>query len=83
MAAIFECKECGYQAVFEREEGLNQCPKCDDIHVDVTYGVPSYVSYLGAMAVRGGNSRQERMDELGITEQDIAETMPPKPEDAR
>ena len=28
-------------------------------------------------------SRQQRMDALGITEQDIAETMPPKPEDER
>ena len=45
MTAILECTECGFQAVFEQEDGLNQCPKCDDVHVDVTYGVPSYVSF--------------------------------------
>lgn len=33
--------------------------------------------------VSEGQSRQERMDELGITEQDVAETMPPRPEDER
>ena len=47
MTAIFECLECGFQAVFEREDGLEQCPECKDIHVDVTYGVPSYVSFRG------------------------------------
>jgi len=47
MTAILECSNCGFQAVFEQEDGLNECPKCTDIHVDVTYGVSSYVSYRG------------------------------------
>jgi hypothetical protein len=47
MAAIFECQECGHQAIYEQEYGLTKCPKCDDIHVDVIYGVPTYVSYCG------------------------------------
>jgi len=45
MAAIFECSECGFQAVFEQEDNLNQCPVCSDIHVNVTYGVSLYVSF--------------------------------------
>ena len=33
--------------------------------------------------VSEGRTRQQRMDAEGITEQDIAETMPPRPEEAR
>ena len=40
MTAIFECLSCGYQAAFRQEDNLEQCPECEDIHVDVTYGVP-------------------------------------------
>ena len=50
MAAIFECQECGHQAVYEQEDGLTRCPKCSDIHVDVVYGVPSYVSFRGTQS---------------------------------
>lgn len=42
MTAILECQECGHQAVYEQEDGLDKCPECNDIHVDVTYGVLSY-----------------------------------------
>lgn len=51
MTAIFECAECGLQAVFEQEDNLEKCPRCTDIHVDVTYGVPSYVSFRGVKPV--------------------------------
>ena len=47
MTAIFECLECGHLAVYEQEDNLNVCPVCGDVHVDVTYGVPSYVSFHG------------------------------------
>ena len=39
MVAIFECRECGHTAVYEQEDGLEKCPECEDIHVDVTYEV--------------------------------------------
>jgi len=39
MVAILECTECGYHAVYEQEDNLEKCPECQDIHVDVTYGV--------------------------------------------
>ncbi len=39
MAAIFECQECGHQAIYKQEDGLEKCPECGDIHVDVTYGI--------------------------------------------
>jgi Zn finger protein HypA/HybF involved in hydrogenase expression len=44
MTTIFECLECGFEAVFDEEDGLNQCPKCGEVHVSVTYGVPSYIN---------------------------------------
>ena len=44
MAAIFEYLECGHLAVYKQEDGLEKCPECGDIHVDVTYGVPYHMS---------------------------------------
>jgi len=49
MTAILECSNCGFHAVFEQEDNLGECPKCSDSHVDVTYGVASYVSFHGPM----------------------------------
>ena len=46
MPAIFECLECGHQAIYTDHSGdllendLTRCPECGDVHVDVTYDVP-------------------------------------------
>ena len=58
-------------------------PKFSDLCVDAFYNAMKMTVNEAIALVSEGRTRQQRMDAEGITEQDIAETMPPRPEEAR
>jgi len=71
----FKCPHCdgkGALPWIEIDGRRHRCKTCAPL-----------IAALEGNAAGEGGERQRKMEELGITEQDIAETMPPKPEDAR